>query len=108
MSREVAVFNGKASANALENLHGKVAGVYSAGLNDILERHTEEVEKAEQLSEAEGQDFKKPRFNLSKEDIALLKGAQSFLKENDIQVDVISSKGGKSLRKHLGAIIDNN
>ncbi len=106
MGKDVDVFSGKASTNSLESLHGKVARVYEEGLISILEEHTEALRSAEQLAESEGEQFKKPKFKLSKEDIALLKGAQSFLKENDIQVDIVSSKGGKSLRNTISKFIE--
>lgn len=88
------VDTGKASQNALENLHGKLAVAYTAMVDSV----TNKVVQAKEDNEA---------IVIDKDELALLKQAQAFVKENGIEVDLSKSSGGKSLNKAISRNIEN-
>lgn len=69
---------GKATLDKLEKLHGKIADMYDSMLNQV------------RLSK-----------DITKENLALLKQAQDFVKANDIVVDITSKGTGKQLNSKI-------
>lgn len=88
------VETGKASQNALENLHGKLALAYTAMVDSVTDRVIKAKEEEENIV-------------IDKDELALLKQAQAFVKENGIEVDLSKSSGGKSLNKAISKNIKN-
>ncbi len=105
------VLSGKASRNELEDLHGKVAKVYGRTMDNLLEAMADSDVAQEQykisvaqdkMDGGDGSDVHKPyKFVLDKDALALLKGAQGFLKENDVQMDISKGSDGKTMRSNI-------
>lgn len=76
---------GKATSASLENLHGKIYRVYNNSISKIEESNRD----------------------LTKEDLALLKQAQSFVKDNGIEVDIAKRNGGNSLNERINSRLKN-
>ena len=103
---------GKGTSSELEALHGKVTKIYSKAMNNLADRledseeamlnYKEAIRLAEEAGESTDDIVMPYNFTIDKDALALLKNAQSFLKENDIQVDVKRGAiGGKRLRKDI-------
>lgn len=75
---------GKANNATMEKLHNKVADIYIKGVDSIASRGD---------------------IALTKDDISLLKGAQSFLKENNVVMDVVKSSGSKKFSSTVGKLL---
>lgn len=110
MQNEIIV--GKGTSSELENLHGKVTKVYSKAIDSLCKqisyadeqeaKYLTDVKLAEEAGEATEDIIKPAKYTIDKDDLALLKNAQSFLKENDVQMDIVKGAvGGKRLRRNI-------
>jgi len=101
------VITGKGNSVELESLHGAITQVYVNGVINILNGiHADELRSSQYQEELEESDTPEEviepyRMGLSKDDLALLKQAQSFLKENDVQMDVIGKTSSRKVRSKL-------
>lgn len=109
------VLVGKGSINSLESLHGAVTKVYVEAINTVMEDmldakdlKAEYERRLEQDLESggDGTEVEKPRrFILDKDALALLKQAQGFLKENDVQMDITKKSSERVLRNDINKLL---
>jgi hypothetical protein len=114
MGRDVT--SGKGNSVQLEGLHGAITKVYTEGVLSILDDidRSEKLQLAYQLSCKEAEDAgedthdipKPSKVRLNKDELALLKQAQGFLKENDVQMDVVKTSGSRQLRGKVSKILE--
>lgn len=109
MSRDV--ITGKGQRRDLENLHGVITKVYVKSMESLLdtieesdkamEDYKEAIYRATEAGEDTSEIHKPHKFVIDKDTLALLKGGQGFLKENDVQMDIVKGTGAKTLRNKI-------
>ena len=98
------VIAGKGNLVELESLHGAITKAYVncviAILDDIETSDLAQREYEISLEETdEPEELPKPsRYVMGKDELALLKQAQGFLKENDVQCDIVGKTGSRVVR----------
>lgn len=86
------VIAGKASNIDLEALHGRVAKVYDTAMEGMESRLAKSTDDNP--------------YVLDTNEISMLKGAQAFLKENDVRMDIVTKTSDRVVRNRIKAQLD--